>query len=403
MACSYIPADAGNLSGLVAYFDCQAQTIGATGYLALAAPGSAVSIALTGLLTILIALFGYRLLLGPSVGLRDGVLTVVRIGIVLTLATSWPAYRILVYDLALLEPAELATSISGAAMLPGATGDLAGRLDGIDQQFQALEVAGIGAAPSGPQSGIAQPAFAGSDSFALAAARITFLTSSVGSFAVVRLVAGLLLAVGPLFVSFLLLDAMRGLFIGWLRALVATALGATAIAVVLGVELVVLEPWLAELVARRSANITIAAVPPQLFAVTLVFAGVLAAALRMAASVTAGLTSMLRGQATFVSTSAAAAERTSQQSIYTGPSTIVPTASDRPRVSAIVDAVSATERREAALLMGSAGGSTAGVSQPFARSTTAASASFASSETLRVASRRSSQRVSAGAQRRDRL
>src|SRR3546814_9666490 len=59
----------------------------------------------------------YRMLLGQTPTIREGVLTFVKIGLVLTLATSWPAYQALVYDIILRAPAELASTIGGAAGL----------------------------------------------------------------------------------------------------------------------------------------------------------------------------------------------------------------------------------------------------------------------------------------------
>src|SRR3546814_2571797 len=91
----------------------------AEGCRALAAPGSTASILLTVLITLLIAFIGYRMLLGQTPTIREGVLTFVKIGLVLTLATSWPAYQALVYDIILRAPAELASTIGGAAGLPG--------------------------------------------------------------------------------------------------------------------------------------------------------------------------------------------------------------------------------------------------------------------------------------------
>src|SRR3546814_11822995 len=104
------------------FLDCQAQLIGAEGYRALAAPGSTASILLTGLITLLIAFIGYRMLLGQTPTIREGVLTFVKLGLVLTLATSWPAYQALVYALILRAPAELAPPIGGPAGPPGSGG-----------------------------------------------------------------------------------------------------------------------------------------------------------------------------------------------------------------------------------------------------------------------------------------
>ena len=107
VACPAISDDA-FLSSVLGHIDCQAQTLGASGYQAMAAGGSASSLILGGVLTIFIAIFGYRLILGDTPDWRSGILTVVKLGVVLVLATSWPAFRTLAYDVALKGPAELA-------------------------------------------------------------------------------------------------------------------------------------------------------------------------------------------------------------------------------------------------------------------------------------------------------
>ena len=73
-----------------------------------------------------------------------------------------------------------------------------------------------------------------------------------------------LLALGPFFIAFLLFDGTRGLFEGWLRVLAGTFLGAVGSAVVLGVELALLEPWLGQLLALRAVGQSIPGVPVEL-------------------------------------------------------------------------------------------------------------------------------------------
>ncbi|MGC4441997.1 type IV secretion system protein, partial [Streptococcus suis] len=68
------------------------------------------------------AFYGYRLLFGDTPNVREGVLALVKIGIVLALATSWGAYRTLAYDVTMHGPAELAASAGAPAGIPGATG-----------------------------------------------------------------------------------------------------------------------------------------------------------------------------------------------------------------------------------------------------------------------------------------
>ena len=356
-ACPTIPPDDGFLRGMLDFVDCQAQSIGAEGYRALAAPGSTLSLLLLGFLTLFVALFGYRMLFGQVPGVRDGVLALIKIGLVLALATGWTAYRTLIYDVAFHGPAEIAAEIGRSTALPGAGGGLVARLDQADRAMVALAALG----PGDPIDGVAttpaaepgQPPLPtaaarqaqGYDSLALAGARLLFLAATIGTLAAVWLVAGLMLALGPFFIAFLLFAGTRGLFEGWLRVLGGAALGALGAGIVLGVELALLEPWLSQLVARRLAGQAITGVPVELFAATLVFAIALVAVLIAAARAAYGLrlpqewreapaaaAAVLRGEP--VRTAALVREP-------------VPATADRSRAVMIADAVAATQRREA--------------------------------------------------------
>ncbi|HEY5712566.1 MAG TPA: type IV secretion system protein [Allosphingosinicella sp.] len=366
MVCIPSPPDAGFLRSMIDFIDCQAQTIGARGYAALGAQGSSLSLVLTGLLVLFVALFGYRMLFGHTPSVRDGVLALVKIGVVLALATAWPAYRTLVYDVALKGPAELSGAIGGASGLPGATGGLVNRLDYTDRAFVALEIAGpgpivYGAPPGTVQgAGIPPPIIPGFDVLALGSARVLYLVGVLGALAAVRLVAGLMLALGPFFIAFLLFDSTRGLFEGWIRVLGGAFLGALGIAVVLGVELALLEPWLTDLLARRAASIPIPGAPTELLVVSLVFTLALLAILIAAARLAFGFrmpTVWRTAPAQFLE-------------VVRGGETRVPLlaregggeapAAGRSRAAMVVDAVAASQRREALLREAAAGRAAAG-------------------------------------------
>jgi len=93
------------VDSVLGYIDCQTQAIGGGGFGALAQPGSTLSLLLSAFLTLFVAFSAYRMLFGQTPGARDGVLALVKVGIVLALTASWPAYQALVYDVVVNGPA----------------------------------------------------------------------------------------------------------------------------------------------------------------------------------------------------------------------------------------------------------------------------------------------------------
>ena len=348
--------------------DCQARAIAALGYQALATPGSSASLVLTGLLTLFVALWGYRLMMGEAPGVRDGVIALAKIGIVLALATSWSTYRTLAHNVVLTGPAELVTEVGVAAGLPGSNGDLALRLQYVDRGLAQLGELGVGKRESDQQVmryrningrremvvenqqdpvGVIEP-------ISLGLARVLFLVSAVGGLVVLRLIAAILLALGPLFVVFLLFDATRGWFAGWLRGLAGTMLGMFGVGIVLGVELALLESWVAGLLARRASEQTIAGAPVELMAATAVFALATLGSLIAAARVAGGFR--------FPEAWRAMPDRISSEferlvrNRETAPVPAGEPAIDRSRAAAVADAVIATQRRETAAGAAAGGG-----------------------------------------------
>lgn len=270
MACEAVPSGAGFISATTNALDCQAQILGSGAWQALAVPGSTLSVVLTGFLILFIALIGYNLLLGWVFTVRTGTLAFVKIGAVLALATSWPAYRTLVYDLVVDGPQQLVAEIGPSARIVGADGTLLQRLDLADRTLAELAILGPGNFTP-LQADQVPPPFAGFNAFALGGARIAFLLTVIAGLATVRLVAGLMLALGPFFIAFLLFDSTLGLFEGWVRVLAGTALAAIGVPVMLGLELALLEPWLASVLARRLAGEALPTLPTELFVVSSLF------------------------------------------------------------------------------------------------------------------------------------
>jgi type IV secretion system protein VirB6 len=261
MACIAVHTGDAFLAGALAHIDCQAQAIGAYGFSALASPGSPVSLAANSLLTIFIALFGIRVMLGHPMDRRDIIGDVLKLGIMLTLATSWPAWRVVGYDLVIQGPTQIARAIGLGAGLPGGGGDLAARLQNIDRGLAAFNTIGSG------RLGVAQ-----GDWFQLGFARSAFLTGTLGPLALVRLTTGFLLAVTPLMAGLLLFGVTRSIFEGWVRALVTVFLASIMLTVVYGVELAMLEPWLLDALQRRATEQQTLDAPVEILVATLSFA-----------------------------------------------------------------------------------------------------------------------------------
>ncbi len=276
MACQTVSTGGRFLADILLHVDCQAQSIGAYGFGALSDPASPVTLALTGLLTIFVALFGYRLILGERMAGRDLVLDVLRFGIVLTLATSWPAWRTLGYNTVLEAPGELAGAIGLASGLPGAGGQLTGRLQAADDSIVILTIYGTGRLTGGTsRSDSINDSFRGvalADQTALGYGRVAFLSGVIGPTAAVRLGAGILLALAPLLAALLLFAGTRDLFIGWLRALGACAIAGLVLPLIYGVQLAILEPWLRDAVAQRGTQMLTPSVPTELMVIGVSFA-----------------------------------------------------------------------------------------------------------------------------------
>ncbi len=297
MSCIAPATGTGFLQATLANLDCQAQTIGEGGYQALSAAGSPLALALSLLLALFVAIIGLRFLMGRPLGVEEWVSSALKVGFVLALAASWPAYKIVVYDLVLKAPAEVAGSIGRASALPGSEGGLAARLQGIDNGIMALVEAGSGRldlAAARPTDAIAPPV---TDNSALGWGKTLFVSSVIGSFGLLRLGGGLFLALAPLFAGFLLFDGTRFLFFGWLKALIAIALGSLGLAIILGVQLAIMEPWLSQVLALRASRIATLSAPFELFALSLSFALVMIGLFALVLRVAFALTVIMKVQA----------------------------------------------------------------------------------------------------------
>jgi len=195
------------------------------------------------------------------------------------MAMSWPAWRVVAYDVVLYGPADIAATIMPSTMPDSRTG-LPQRLQEIDQGMAALTVAGTGRdtdAPTREAGGFRSIALA--DEAGLGWARPLYLASTIGALGLLRIASGLLLALAPLMAGLLLFDFSRGLFVGWLRGLAFTALGSLGTTVVLEVQVAAMEPWITDALNQRSLGYATPTMPTELLALSLAFAIALAGTL----------------------------------------------------------------------------------------------------------------------------
>jgi type IV secretion system protein VirB6 len=246
--------DAGVVRAVLGAIDCHTRDFAQRGFISLTGPGSPFQTALTLLLTLYVAAVGYRLLFAPDgARLSDAPRLALKVGAILALVTSWSVFQTLVFDVAAKAPFEIAALISA----PGAQGlsrdaDPVGRLQAAYDQLSSQAIRFDKAA--GPVTA-ANASREASAARALAAAGGALLMANAGLIAVGRMAVELLTAIGPVFIALFLFPQTRGLFVGWVRALVAAGMisltGWTLTVLVLDA----LEPWLDTLAEQGRSNL----------------------------------------------------------------------------------------------------------------------------------------------------
>jgi type IV secretion system protein VirB6 len=227
--------------------DCQAFSLVERGYAALSQPGSAVSIALTGLMVIAVAFFGFRLLFGHGMVLRDATQLTVKIGIVLLIATSWESWQAVAYHGLARAPTEVAGEMLRAIGAPPPLESLEKMLDDIGQ-------ASIGFRT---RAGIASPLVGGPAAAAavLSISAVLLTLFTVGIMVAARVTLAILLAIAPAMAGLILFNGTRGMAQGWLGAMAAAALAPLFILLVAAVEFAVLAPMMSRLLQEQSARV----------------------------------------------------------------------------------------------------------------------------------------------------
>jgi type IV secretion system protein VirB6 len=259
--------------------DCNVHTLAHDGYAALFGPSGGFGGVLTVALTIYVALLGYQLMLGRGqLRVSDFAVRAVSLGAVLALATQWDTYQAVVYSLLFDGPRHMAAAVLSGIQPPQSIfrTDV---FDGLQRAFDDLTGSATGyAAHAAPN---ANPLLGGTSlgALLLTAAGSTLLLSTLGVILASKIVLGLLLGLGPLFIVLFLFDTTRGVFEGWLRATLAFAFAPLLAILLLGVILVILEPNLLQIEQQNAAGVFVLAPTYAVVILIMVFVGVMSGAL----------------------------------------------------------------------------------------------------------------------------
>lgn len=341
--CAAPSADLGLVQGLLISVDCNVQTMAEVGYRALSGPNSQVAPALTAMLTIYVAILGLRLLMGLTpLRVGDVTMTVIKLAVVLALATNWPTYQGLVFNTLFQGPQELGASVMSAMQTGGSSlgSDPFGGLQVAYDQFQlsAAYFARTGSIITSPLTGGAPFA-----AFSLTIASYLMILTTVGVVLAAKIVLGLLLALGPVFVALLLFDSTRGVFEGWLRASLAFAFMPLFATLSLVVQLVLIEPHLIALAEMRATNGTNLPAATALFLLSLICAGVSAAGIIGVGIIAVGFKLPWRTAAETAGASATGGAATTAAYVSPAPPT---RQLSQPRVASIAAAAASMDRRD---------------------------------------------------------
>lgn len=176
---------------------------------------------LTALLTLYVGFIAIGLMTGRTrLTLSGMVPKILGIGLVLTFATSWPAYHAVLYGTLVDGPEQIAAALAGTG---GSSLGFAAHVDTLLERFADIART-IGDTAPGASKALGQLAGPQMAAGLVWLSGMLILLASAGALVLTRIVLALLLAIGPLFVAMGLFPQTRGLLEGWLRTTLLFAL-----------------------------------------------------------------------------------------------------------------------------------------------------------------------------------
>jgi type IV secretion system protein VirB6 len=223
-ACPGLDGQALGVAHALASVDCRVGLVVTSSYGRLFGQDGVFGAVLTVLLTLYVGFVALGLMTGRTrmtlAGLAPKMLAV---GLVLTFATSWPAYHAVVYGLLVGGPEQIATALAGSG---GDSPAFAQKLDELLTRFADVAKA-LGDNTPGASKALGPLAGPQMASSLVWISGMLILLASAGALVLTRIVLALLLAIGPVFVVLALFRQTRGLFEAWLRTAVLFSLAPT--------------------------------------------------------------------------------------------------------------------------------------------------------------------------------
>lgn len=237
----------------LASVDCRVGLVVTSSYGRLFGEHGLFGAVLTVLLTLYVAFIALGLMTGRTRLTLSGLAPkVLAIGLVLTFATSWPAYQTVVYGLLVGGPEQIATALAGGN---GDAIHFAVRLDALLTRFADVTKA-LGDSAPGASKALGPLAGPQMASALVWLSGMLILLGTAGALVLTRIVLALLLALGPVFVVLALFRQTRGLFEGWLRTALLFAIAPTLTVLVGSGALAVLRPLIDAIADNPAAAIS---------------------------------------------------------------------------------------------------------------------------------------------------
>lgn len=237
---------------------------------------------------IFIALFGYKVIVSGRFSASELMLNILKIIIILAVATEWDTFFLLVYDLATDLPSDIAGQLIQAA---------SSSLN--DPNIDSAETANLGISSFYDRSmSVTQEVLEGASwldvgiylyAGAIALAALLFSGYAAMLIILAKVAVAILLAVGPIFILLLIFKNTQSLFEGWLRTLLNFAIIPIFIYAVIAFFIILAENPLQNLENNASVNSELLTAMAPFLLITVVGFMIMAQVMNMASSITGGL------------------------------------------------------------------------------------------------------------------